>query len=422
MNIKKISTISILAIASTFAVGCSKDDNKKEPQVQQEAPKKEEKKEEIKKVPINKMTFKDLNELRTFMKSTASDFGKFLGANKIETLIAPDGSLVINKESTYEKYTKNFNQLAYSHVSVDYANATGYLKTGIKLNAHMEEKLTTANTYIQAMFKIISKHNPAITEEAFNKYLADSTGNSKDISDSSFDTGINGLTVNTYSKPDDNEREIVLSIRQDLEIPKTSEILKEYKTVQEFKEDSLKLSEDLNVKVQRMNEILKNAYIGKAKDIKVNLKSFDSSDTQLFSQNLELDYNSVETIVIPDELITGVYEIIESIVTKEKLSKIISLDEFKSYMKSLELYGGVYEGIPLADETGEPILPNSLPFLKEVNLSIRFEPVAQEQISDNTNSPAVSANNTPKATVKKYNNFMNIKISVPVKAEGVTSL
>ena len=408
---KRIPAIALVAFATTFAVGCNKKEETPKEEVQQTV-----KEEKVKIINIEKASFKDLTELRNFSKTATSDFGKFLSSNKIDNVVSQDGSIAINKNMTYEKYTKEFNQLAYTHISTNFENGTGYLKTGLKLNFHMEETLNVDNTFAKAIFKIISKYNPGITEEAFNEELKSATSDPTNTSDYQFDLNIEGITLNIYSKPDMNEKELTLSIRQELEFPKTEELIKEYKTVKEFKDDSVKLSEDLAKKIEALNETLKNAYVGKSKEIEVKLKSIESNESSSFSQSVELEYNAKEIESIPDELLNGLYETIESLISKEKLSKIISSDDLKSYLKSLEVYSGLHTIGTLIDETGEAIQPNSLPFFDGiVELSVGFTPSEKKDSEENTEDK----NNSK---IKKYDNFIKLKIVVPVKAEGITSL
>ena len=412
MKNKRISTIALLAMATTFSVGCSK----KEEKPKEVAPEIKEEKETVKEVQIlniEKATFKDLNELRNFSKKSTSDFSKFLTSNKIDNVTAQDGSIAINKNMTYEKYTKNFNQLAYTQVINNYDEGIGYLESGVKLNFHMEETLSTSNNFAKAIFKIVNKHNPNITEEVFNEELNKATSDPTSTVDHSFNLDIEGMSLNVLSKPDVNERELVLSIRQELEFPKAEEFIKEYKTVKEFKEDSAKLSEDITKKISLLNDTLKNAYVGKADSINVNVNSTEWNETTSFNQTLELEYNGKGIDTIPDSLVTGIYEAIESIMSKEKLSKIISADDLKAYLKSLEIYSGLHTTGSLIDETGEAIQVNSLPFLNGIfELNVGFEPVQSKESESDENS----------TSIKKYNNYIKVKVNIPVKAEGITSL
>lgn len=410
---KRIPAIALLAFATTFTVGCGKKEKEEAPKTEVQQPAKEEK---IEIINIKKASFKDLTELRNFSKTATSNFGKFLSTSRIDNVVSQDGSIAVNKNMTYEKYTKDFNQLAYTHIATNFEDGTGYLKTGLKINFHMEETLSTENTFAKAIFKIINKHNPGITEEAFNEELKSATSDPTSTSDHQFNLKIEGMTLNVYSKPDTNERELTLSIRQELEFPKAEELVKEYKTVKEFKEDSAKLSADLTNKINALNETLKNAYVGKSKDIELDLNSIESNDTTAFSQSMELKYNATEIESIPDELLNCLYESIESLVSKEKLSKIISPDDLKAYLKSLEVYSGLKTTGTLIDETGEAIKPNSLPFPNGIiELSVGFTP---SQIKDSEET----ADDKNSTTIKKYNNFIELKIVVPVKAEGIKSL
>lgn len=410
MKKRNVSALALLAFATTLSVGCSK----KEDKPQEAAPEvKEEVKEEVQILNIEKASFNTISELRNFSKKSTSDFSKFLSSNKIENVVAADGSIAINKSMTYEKYTKNFNQLAYTQITNNYDDGVGYLKSGIKLNFHMEETLSTSNNFAKAIFTIVNKHNPNITEEQFNEELKKATSDPTLHTDHSFDLGIEGITLNVYSKPDINERELVLSIRQELEFPKTEEFLKEYKTVKEFKDDSAKLSEDINKKISLLNDTLKNSYVGKSKSVDINVNSVEWNETTSFSQSFDIEYNAKEIDTIPDAAINGIYECIEMLMSKEKLSKIISADDLKAYLKSLEIYSGLHTTGSLVDETGEAIQINSLPFLTGIiELNVGFKPVQAREDENDENS----------TTVKKYNNYIKVKVSIPVKAEGISSL
>ena len=411
MKKRNMSTLALLTFASAFTVGCSK----KEEVSQEVVPEvKEETKEEVSNITnIEKASFKSISELRSYSKKVTSEFSKFLTSNKIENVVAEDSSIVANKKMTYEKYTKNFNQLAYTQVTTNYNDGVGYLKTGIKLNFHMEETMSTSNNFAKAIFKIVSKYNSNITEEQFNEELKIATSDPTLHSDYSFDLGVEGVSLNIYSKPDVNERELVLSIRQELEFPKAEDFLKEYKTVKEFKDDSIKLIEDINKKVFLTNEALINSYVGKAESVEIKVNSVESNETTSFAQSFDIEYNAKGIDSIPDELVNCIYESIESLMTKEKLSKIISTDDLKAYLKSLEMYSGLHTTGSLIDETGEVIQPNSLPLLDGIiELSVGFEPVQSQETELDENS----------ASIKKYNNYIKIKVNVPVKAEGVKSL
>lgn len=411
MKKRNMSTLALLTFASAFTVGCSK----KEEVSQEVVPEvKEETKEEVSNITnIEKASFKSISELRSYSKKVTSEFSKFLTSNKIENVVAEDSSIVANKKMTYEKYTKNFNQLAYTQVTTNYNDGVGYLKTGIKLNFHMEETMSTSNNFAKAIFKIVSKYNSNITEEQFNEELKIATSDPTLHSDYSFDLGVEGVSLNIYSKPDVNERELVLSIRQELEFPKAEDFLKEYKTVKEFKDDSIKLIEDINKKVFLTNEALINSYVGKAESVEIKVNSVESNETTSFAQSFDIEYNAKGIDSIPDELVNCIYESIESLMTKEKLSKIISTDDLKAYLKSLEMYSGLHTTGSLIDETGEVIQPNSLPLLDGIiELSVGFIPVQSQETELDENS----------ASIKKYNNYIKIKVNVPVKAEGVKSL
>ena len=412
MRKTKIPTLALIAFATTLSVGCSKKEEKPQevaPEVKEDV--KEEK--EIAVTNIEKASFANISELRNFSKKSTSDFSKFLTNNKIENVLSSDGSLVTIKNMTYEKYTKDFNQLAYTHISTNYNDGTGYLKSGIKLNFHLQEQIDTTNNFAKAIFTIVNKHNPNITEEQFNENLKNATSDSTVHTDYSFDLGVSGMSLNIYTKPDKNERELVLSIRQELEFPKSEEFLKEYKTVKEFKDDSAKLSEDIKSKVSKINETLKNSYIGKCDSIDIKVNSFESNETTSFAQSVDIEYNAKGIETIADEAVNGLYECIESLITKEKLSKIISADDLKSYLKSLEVYSGLHTSGSIIDETGEAIQANSLPFLDGIiELSVGFEPVVSNEINTDENS----------TIIKKYNNYIRLKLNIPIKAEGIDSL
>lgn len=414
---KRIPIIAVLAFTTTFMVGCKKNEAvKKEDTVTQTQT---TEKEKIVIQHVEKVTFKDLTELKNFSKKNTSDFGKFLSSNNIDNTISTDGSIAINKNMTYEKYTKEFNQLAYTHIENNFKNGTGYLKTGIKFNFHLEETLNTQNNFAKAIFTIVNTHNPAITEEDFNNQLISATSDKTNISDYQFDLGINGMSLNIYTKPDINEREFVLSVRQELEFPSPEEMIKEYKTVKEFKEYSDKLSINITDKIAALNEKLKNAYVGKCDSIEVELNSTEINVSSSFAQKFGIKYNAKNIDSIPNELIDGLYETIETVITKEKLSKIISKDDLKAYLKSLEIYSGLHTtGSPI-DETGEIISPNSLPIFDGIiDLSIGFENV----IKNNKNESEETSNDKNKNNINKYNTYIEMVINIPVKAEGITSL
>lgn len=415
---KRIPVVAILAFTSAFAVGCSKKETPKE-EVTETETQKVVKEEKVVVQHIEKISFKDFTELKKFSKKNTSDFGKFLSANKIDNTVSSDGTIAINKNMTYEKYTKNFNQLAYTHIQTNFENGTGYLKTGIKFNFHLEETLSTQNNFAKAIFTIVNKHNPKITEEDFNAQLKSATSDPTNTSDYQFDLGINGMSLNVYTKTDINERELVLSVRQEIEFPQVEEIIKEYKTVKEFKEDSEKLSVSVSDKIVALNETLKNAYVGKCDSIKVELKSIEANDSSSFAQSAELEYKAEKIDSIPDELVNGLYETIESIISKEILSKIISSDDLKAYLKSLEVYTGLHTSGSLIDETGEAINPNSLPIFNGIiDLSIGLE----HSESDNKETSEESTKDENSNNIKKYNQYIKLKVNIPVKAEGITSL
>ena len=415
---KRIPVIAMLAFTTTFAVGCKKKEVVQEDTTTQtQTPAKEE---TVTVQHIEKASFKDLAELKNFSKKNTSDFGKFLSANKIDNIVSNDGTIAVNKNMTYEKYTKYFNQLAYTHIETNFEDGTGYLKTGIKLNFHLEEALSTQNNFAKTIFTIVNKHNPGITEESFNNQLNSATSDASNTSDYQFDLGINGMSLNVYTKPDANERELVLSVRQELEFPKSEEMIKEYKTVKEFKEDSQKLSTDMTDKIEALNKTLKNAYVGKCDSIEVKLNSININDSTSFAQSAEIEYIANKIESLPDELITGLYDSIETIISKEKLSKIISKDDLKAYLKSLEVYSGLHTTGSLIDETGEAINPNSLPFFNGiVDLSIGFE---NANDSNNTETSEETTKDENANTVNKYNTYIKLTVNIPVKAEGITSL
>ena len=187
MRKTKIPTLALIAFATTLSVGCSKKEEKPQevaPEVKEDV--KEEK--EIAVTNIEKASFANISELRNFSKKSTSDFSKFLTNNKIENVLSSDGSLVTIKNMTYEKYTKDFNQLAYTHISTNYNDGTGYLKSGIKLNFHLQEQIDTTNNFAKAIFTIVNKHNPNITEEQFNENLKNATSDSTVHTDYSFES------------------------------------------------------------------------------------------------------------------------------------------------------------------------------------------------------------------------------------------
>ena len=267
------------------------------------------------------------------------------------------------------------------------------------------------------MFVIVKLHNPNITEESFNEEIKKATSSSEDISDKDINTGVEGISIKVYSKPDINEREIVLSIRQELELPKSESLLKEYKTVQEFKDDSEKLNTTISEKIKNINDTLNNSYIGKFKEVNFSTKGLVVDDSSSFNQSIEIEYKGTEINHIQDEVLVGFYEIIESIITKEKLSKIVTVDEFKSYIKSLKVYCG--EGIngDMVDELGEYIQPSRLPFTtNELGISMSYVPSPIENVSEEESSSQANVD------INKYDAYIKITISIPIKAEGITSL
>ena len=413
---KKISILAFLILASSLSVACGKKDETKEDTTIEKTENKEELSEESKKLSIDKKSFKDLAELKSFSKTKIKEFENVLKSNKIDYVSSLDDSLIINKNMTYEKYTKEFNQLAYTQISKNYENGTGYLKTGLKLNIHMQEQVSVENNFIKAMLDVVKIYNPNINEETFNEEVKKATESADDVSDKDITTGVEGITIKVYSKPDVNEREIVLSIRQELEFPIIEALIKEYKTVQEFKDDSVKLEESINQKVDRVNEVLKNSYIGKYKEIDVKINQFNANYTSTFNQSLDIEYKGVGITGLQDEMLVSLYELIEDVITKEKLSKILTLDEFKSYVKGLEIYAGAHTTGSIIDELGDAIEPNKLPFLSEVELSISYTPSKIEEKKDEVEE------DKNKDSIKVYDSKISLIVSIPVKAEGITSL
>lgn len=415
---KKISVIAFLILASSLSVACGKKEQIENDTTIEKTENKQELNKENENLSIDKLSFKNLSELKSFSKTKTKEFENVLKSNKIDYVSASDNSLVVNKSMTYEKYTKEFNQLAYTQVVTDYENGTGYLKTGLKLNVHMQEQVSTENKFVKAMFDVVKIYNPNINEETFNDEIKKSTASVDDITDKDINTGVEGVVIKVYSKTDTNEREIVLSIRQELEFPSVETLTKEYKTVQEFKDDSVKLQDSLVQKVNRINEILKNSYIGKYKDINVKINEFNTVYTPKFNQTLEVEYNATSITGLQDELLSGLYELIEDIMTKEKLSKVMALDEFKSYVKSLEIYSGAHTTGSLVDELGDAIEPNKLPFLSEVQLSISYTPSKLEQ-SNNIDDSETDKNAN---VINVYDSMIKLIVSMPIKAEGIDSL
>lgn len=415
---KKISVVAFLILASSLSVACEKKEEIKNDTTIEKTENKQELNEENKNLSIDKLSFKNLSELKSFSKTKTKEFENILKSNKIDYVSASDNSLVVNKNMTYEKYTKEFNQLAYTQVVTDYENGTGYLKTGLKLNVHMQEQVSTENKFVKAMFDVVKIYNPNINEETFNEEIKKSTASVDDITDKDITTGVEGIVIKVYSKTDINEREIVLSIRQELEFPSVETLTKEYKTVQEFKDDSVKLQDSLVQKVNRINDILKNSYIGKYKDINVKINEFNTVYTPKFNQTLDIEYNATSITGLQDELLSGLYELIEDIMTKEKLSKVVTLDEFKSYVKSLEIYAGAHTTGSLVDELGDAIEPNQLPFLSEVQLSISYTP-SQLEKNDNIENTETDKNAN---VINVYDSMIKLIVSMPIKAEGIDSL
>ena len=224
---KKISLLTFIILASSLSVACGKKEEVKEDVSIEKTENKEELNEESKKLSIDKTSFKDLAELKSFSKTKIKEFENILKSNKIDYASSSDNSLIINKNMTYEKYTKEFNQLAYTQISKNYETGNGYLKTGIKLNVHIQEQVSIENNFVKAMLDVIKIYNPEINEEDFNEEIKKATEKADAISDKDITTGVEGIVVKVYSKPDVNEREIVLSIRQELEFPIVESLLKE---------------------------------------------------------------------------------------------------------------------------------------------------------------------------------------------------
>lgn len=413
---KKISLLAFLILASSLSVACGKKDEIKEDTTIEKTENKDELNEESENLSIDKKIFKDLAELKSFSKTKVKEFENVLKSNKIDYVSSSDNSLIINKNMTYEKYTKEFNQLAYTQISTNYESGNGYLKTGLKLNIHMQEQVSIEHNFIKAMFDVIKIYNPNISEKIFNEEIKRATESSDDISDKDIATGVEGITVKVYSKPDVNEREIVLSIRQELEFPIVDSLIKEYKTVQEFKDDSAKLDTSIKEKVDRINEVLKNSYIGKYKEIGVKVNQFNADYTSTFNQSLDIEYKATGITGLQDEMLNGLYELIEDIITKEKLSKILTLDEFKSYVKGLEIYSGAHTTGSIIDELGDAIEPNKLPFISEVGLSISYTPSQLEEHKDEV------VEDKNKDSINIYDSIIKLIVTIPVKAEGITSL
>ena len=417
----KITLLSFLVISSSLMVACGKtEDVKEDTKVGSVENAKKEEINTVEVTPISAEIIKSSSDLKSFSKAKIKEFENILKSNKIDCISTEDSSLVINKNMSYEKYTKEFSQLAYRQVYTNYENGTGYLKTGIKINIHLQEQASTENNFVKAMFDIVKLHNPNITEESFNEEIKNATSSSENISDKDITTGVDGLIIKVYSKPDINEREIVLSIRQELEIPKSENLLKEYKTVQEFKDDSEKLNTIISEKIENVNEVLKNSYIGKFKEVNFSTKGLVVDTASSFNQSIEVEYKGTEINDIQDEVLVAFYEIIESIITKEKLSKIVTLDEFKSYIKSLKVYSG--EGINgvIIDELGDYIQPSRLPLVNELGINMSYVESSIKEESKKEN--AEESKSEGKVDINKYDAYIKITVSIPVKAEGITNL
>ena len=441
---KKIPVVALVALTTSLSVGCSKKTETQENTSNIENTNKEN---VVSTKHIQKSTFKDLGELKTFSKNVTSEFSEFLAKNSIENIVSPDGTLTVNTKMSYEKYTKNYSQLAYTKVETDFNTGTGYLKSGIKVNFHIDETLTLENNFAKAIFTIVNAYNPVITEKQFAEELINATSNSSSTSDYQFNLGINGITLNMRTN-DNNERELALSIRQEIEFPKATELIKEYKTVKEFKEDSEKLPLKMEEKVGQLNEKLNTLYGGSSDSINLTLNSIDSNTSDDFGQSLEVEYNAENINFLPKELLNGLYEIVEEMISKEKLSKIITLDEFKAYFESLYVYSGVKTSDTLMDENGEPIVINSLPLFdgiidlsvnlkhhtkeesKEDNTESTTEDSNESSIEENANSKDENSkneenntsNNNPSNKQDKYDMYIKINLNIPVMAEGVDKI
>jgi hypothetical protein len=414
---RKIPFVVLVALSSMTLAGCKKEEVKEDAVESVEEAIEEAVTENVSN--LEKVSFKTLDELKAYAKQSSSDFSAFLTANKIENVLASDGTIAINKNMTYEKYTKEYNQLAYINISPNYENGTGYLKSGVKVNFHSEETLTSENNFAKVIFNIINSLNPEYTEEMFNAELEEAT-NSTMISDYQFrNLGIGGnISLNVYNKPDKNERELVLSIRQELEFPELEKMSKEYKTVQEFKNDSEKIKLELESNTKNVQEVLSNSYLGKCKNVNVNLKSFNSNESSEFGQSLEISYSASEIENFPDEALNYLYESLELVLTKENLSKYVTLDDFKNYIKSLEIYAGLKTSGSVIDETGVTIEPVSLPVVGDIygqvlEISAGITKVA----SANADEEDKNANE-----IVKYNQSINIKAKINVTAEGISKL
>lgn len=423
---KKIKILTLTTLAAASLTGCSKKqevEENKAPEVSEL--KAEEPAPTI--THVEDISFKDLNSLKQFQKTSTSNFAKFLNTNNIETVTAEDGSLTINKKMTYEKYTKNFNQLAYTHISNDYKNGVGYLKTGIKLNFHLEEKISTENNFVKAVFTIVNTHNPNITEDAFNKQLLSATSDASNTSDSNFDLGIEGMTLNINTLSESNERALVFTVRQKLEFPTQKQGLKEYKTVKEFKEDSAKITNEITNNINVLDTSIKNENAGKAKNTSIALKNIEFNDTTAFSQSLDVELNIEKSNSIPTKAIEGIYKNLNLLLGNNTL-KEVSENDLKAYFKSLEVYNGLHTtGTPI-DEEGNILEPNQLPISSEIlSISATLETYKDENISNNNNVTSNENNSdndilNDENSIKFYNYKFNIKANIPIKAEGITSL
>lgn len=409
MNKKNISKLMFLILISSMSVACNKIESKDEVSVENLTDSKDTNKE-IETLALDKKEFKDFKELKSFSETKIKEFENILKNNKIEYFSAEDSSLIINKHMTYEKYTKNFNQLAYTQISNDYERASGYLKTGLKLNVHLQEEVSIENNFIKAMYDVVKLYNPNIDEKSFNKEIKNATSSADDLSDKTIETGVDGIVIKVYSNVSTNEREIVLSLRQELQLPELKQITKEYKTVQEFKDDSEKLALSIKEKVDSLNITLNNSYIGKFKELSVKIKKFDVNFSSDFYQGVELEYTGVAINGLQEEMLIAFYETMEEILKKDNLANVITLNEFKAYLKGLEIYSGAYTGGILVDELGYTIEPNKLPFLTEVGLSMSYLPY--------TNNTVGEINNDMNA----FDSVIKFTINVPVKAEGITNL
>lgn len=411
-NMKRISLSACILGSSFIIVGCEKEEPA--PLVQQLTEEKEVSKDIIN---FDTLSFKDLQELKSTMKSQSKEFGRFLDKHMIENIVAPDGSITVNKNMSYEKYTKQYNQLAYYKITPNYEDGTGYINVGMKLNVHMEDILSTDSSMVKAMFEIIKQYNPDITEKKFNSQLKEVSGSKASLADKELNFDIKGLSLNVYSRADRNERELVLSIRQAFNFPVVEGLEKEYDTVKEFKEDSQVLQEELISNIQKANENLNKLYVGKYDLIDLKVSDLDFNTSSQFSQSISLNYNARKGDLLSEELISALYEALESIVTKPILSKTINASDFEEYVKSLEIYNGLHTTGSLIDERGMVIEPNKLPFVSEqISLQCGFSLV------NNTNDESIIEQDDNASEIKKYDSSILFKINIPVKAEGVKSL